>query len=212
MLASDQSNKSMPFASVRGSSGSPGSNAPRANGRVSASATADSKTWFVLHKGTRHGPYTFAALENMAERGLVDPEAGVWCLGWAEWRIARNVPGLFEQAPEPDDFQENVEARVDDAADREGPGREAAEKVATAPPAPGLSAAPLPAPARESRRTGRGGGARLAVVCVLAVIMIVFGAGWAAISLDIIRVEFMPTGVAFLKQVEAMLAGTCAVR
>jgi hypothetical protein len=22
---------------------------------------------------------------------------GVWCLGWAEWRIAREVPGLFEQ-------------------------------------------------------------------------------------------------------------------
>jgi hypothetical protein len=179
---------------------------------VSASATAATKTWFVLHKGTRHGPYTFAALEKMAETGLVDPEAGVWCLGWAEWRIARNVPGLFEQAPEPDDFEGNVELRVDDADDRERPGREASEKVATAPPPPGHPASPLPAPARKSERAGRRGGARLAVLCVLSVIMIVFGAGWAAISLDIIRVEFMPTGSALLKQVEAMLTGTCAVR
>jgi hypothetical protein len=35
---------------------------------------------------------------------------------------------------------------------------------------------------------------RLAILCVLAVIMITFGAGWAAISLDIIRVELMPPG------------------
>jgi hypothetical protein len=38
--------------------------------------------------------------------------------------------------------------------------------------------------------------------------MIVFGAGWAAISLDIIRVELMPPGAELLKQVEGMLART----
>jgi len=212
MLATEQSNKSKPFASVRGLSGNPGSNGTRANGRVAASATRDTKTWFVLRKGARHGPYTFAALENMAEKGLVDPESGVWCLGWAEWRIARNVPGLFEQDLEPDGFEEKIDAHLDGADDREAPDREgaAAEKAATAPPPPGLSGAPKPAPPRESKRAGRGGGARLAVLSVLSVLMIVVGAGWAAISFDIIRVEFMPTGAALLKQVQGMLAGTCA--
>jgi GYF domain 2 len=60
------------------------------------SATQDAKIWFVSFKGKRYGPYTFSALVHDAARGLVDRDAGVWCLGWAEWRIARNVPGLFE--------------------------------------------------------------------------------------------------------------------
>jgi hypothetical protein len=166
----------------------------------------------VLRKGTRHGPYTFAALENMAEKGLVDPESGVWCLGWSEWRIARNVPGLFEQEAEPDDFEGKFDARADDVDDREARDRDraAAEKTATAPPPSRPSAGPIPTPSRESQRARRGGGARLAVLSVLIVLMIVAGAGWAAIAFDIIRVEFMPTGAALLKQVQGMLAGTCA--
>jgi hypothetical protein len=87
-------------------------------------------------------------------RGLVDRGAGVWCLGWAEWRIARNVPELFEPEPETKSIG-----------------------------APGLLSEPEP--------TGHDGGVRLAIVCVLAVLLILLGAGWAAILLGIIRVTFM---------------------
>src|SRR5271170_4587839 len=91
------------------------------------SAIQDDKNWFVLLRGKRYGPYTFAALAHAADRGVVDPEAGVWCLGWDEWRIARNVPGLFKPAPEPepepepDDLVEDVDAFEEDADDREEP-------------------------------------------------------------------------------------------
>ena len=81
------------------------------------SATQDAKNWFVLLKGKRYGPYTFAALAHAAEKGVVDPEAGVWCLGWAEWRIARNVPGLFK--PGPDDLEEDADEAEEYADDRE---------------------------------------------------------------------------------------------
>ena len=70
------------------------------------SASQDAKNWFVLLRGKRYGPYTFAALVHAAERGVVDKEAGVWCLGWTEWRIARNVPGLFAPEPEPETEEE----------------------------------------------------------------------------------------------------------
>src|ERR1700693_5008273 len=85
------------------------------------SAIQDDKNWFVLLRGKRYGPYTFAALAHAADRGVVDPEAGVWCLGWDEWRIARNVPGLFkpepepEPEPEPDDLDDEVDAFEEDA-------------------------------------------------------------------------------------------------
>jgi GYF domain 2 len=230
------------------------------------SAIQDDKNWFVLLRGKRYGPYTFAALAHAADRGVVDPEAGVWCLGWDEWRIARNVPGLFkpepepEPEPEPDDldaFEEDAgdreESRMepeDDLVDEEGRGqaddrnavaaeedepdsvessstdsRPAQSKTAEIKPSvahgrlsggdlhargptadtadikldeassfslsagPRMSmseAAPEPEPARN------GGGVRLAVISVLACLVILFGTGWAAISLGIIRVEFMP--------------------
>ena len=76
---------------------------PGPRGRMSA--IQDDKNWFVLLRGKRYGPYTFAALAHAADRGVVDPEAGVWCLGWDEWRIARNVPGLFKPEPEPEPQQ-----------------------------------------------------------------------------------------------------------
>jgi GYF domain 2 len=230
------------------------------------SAIQDDKNWFVLLRGKRYGPYTFAALAHAADRGVVDPEAGVWCLGWDEWRIARNVPGLFkpepepEPEPEPDDldaFEEDADDREEspigqedelvdeedrvEANDRdadateedeldsaEGSSKEsrsAQSKTAESKPLValgrlsggdlhargptadtadikldeassfGLSAGPRmsmseappePEPARN------GGGVRLAVISVLACLVILFGTGWAAISLGIIRVEFMP--------------------
>jgi hypothetical protein len=144
----------------------------------------------------------------MAEIGLIDAEAGVWCAGWAKWRTACNVPGLSKR--ESDGLDEDVEARENDAEGREAPnpGREAAEKAETL----GHSAGPKSSPLHKSKRGGHGGRVRLAILCVLAVVMITFGAGWAAISLDIIRVELMPPGEELLKQVEGMLAGTWAAR
>ena len=251
------------------------------------SAIQDDKNWFVLLRGKRYGPYTFAALAHAADRGVVDPEAGVWHLGWDEWRIARNVPGLFkpepepEPEPEPDDVDEEVDAFEEDADDREeslaeqedvvdaedraeaddrneetaeeeGPNsaesgaserrsterrstesRSAQSKTAEIKPlvahgrlsggdlhargpttdaadikpdegaSLGLTAGPrmsmaeaAPAPARN------GGGVRLAILSVLACLVILFGTGWAAILLGIIRVEFMPA------QSEARLPAT----
>ncbi len=226
------------------------------------SAPQDAKNWFVLLKGKRYGPYTFAALAHAAEKGVVDPEAGVWCLGWAEWRIARNVPGLFAEEPEPaaDDHEEDADSveeyadehveseREEDHRDDEddlddeddhdeedrrdqGNRRDAIAAMApnavaasrlTAAPARVVETSDLRAPSRDTNETaikpdeapslglsagprmsvstlapepeagGRGGGVRLAVLSVLAVLVILSGAGWAAITLGIMRVEFMP--------------------
>jgi hypothetical protein len=224
------------------------------------SATQDDKNWFVLLRGKRYGPYTFAALAQAADRGVVDREAGVWCLGWDEWRIARNVPGLFKPEPEPepesepeyvdegaDTFEDSADDREESHAEQEdlvdeqdpveadesnevaaeeaeptgtaedrsaeskplvaparlsgadlrarGPTAETADPEVDEAPSLGLTAgermsmseAPSePAPARN------GGGVRLAVLSVLACLVILSGIGWAAISLGIIRVEFMP--------------------
>jgi GYF domain 2 len=109
------------------------------------SATQDDKTWFVLLKGKRYGPYTFASLLRAVERGVVDPGAGVWCLGWAEWRIAREVPGLFEQeqmpaagdqgedvdSPEEEGYRDEQDDRDEENRDElDDRGEDAAEKVA----------------------------------------------------------------------------------
>jgi GYF domain 2 len=79
------------------------------------SATQDAKNWFVLLKGKRYGPYTFAAIVQAAEKGVVDHDAGVWCLGWDEWRIARDVPGLFKDEPASEVTKEDVDAPAADA-------------------------------------------------------------------------------------------------
>jgi hypothetical protein len=238
------------------------------------SATQDDKNWFVLLRGKRYGPYTFAALAHAADRGVVDPEAGVWCLGWDEWRIARNVPGLFkpEPEPEPDDLDEDVDAFAEDAHDREesraeqedlvdegdraddrdeddgaqhepaksaesksteskptesksaesksaqgkaaenkplvalgrlsgtdlhahGPIANAADIKLDEAPSLGLSAGARMSMSEASSAADPardGSGVRLAVLSVLACLVILFGTGWAAISLGLIRVEFMP--------------------
>jgi GYF domain 2 len=190
--------------------------ANRARGRMTA--TYDAKNWFVLVKGKQYGPYTYGGLVRAAARGIVDPKAGVWCVGWDEWRIARDVPGLFEQEPEliPDDQEEGIDSPEENDRSK------STEKVATAvtaatnpaaglrlvesavnaagshdkkEPAVKLDAVPSidvlapPAPALPQRKSpGHRGGVRLAVYSVLALLVILFGAGWAAISLGIIRV------------------------
>jgi GYF domain 2 len=206
MLASDQLKKSK--APVLQLSRNPGSSGDKPSGAMALSATRDAKIWFVLLKGQRYGPCTFTALVHVAEIGLVDAETGVWCLGWAEWRIARDVPGLFEQ--ESDDLDEDIEAReeVAEGSEDPNPDKEAAKKAGTAAPPLVHRAGPKPAPPHQSKRVSHGGRVRLVILCILAVIVIVFGAGWAAISLDIIRVELMPPGADLLKQVEGMLART----
>jgi len=81
-----------------------------------------------LLKGKRYGPYTLASLLRAAERGVVDPGAGVWRLGWAEWHIAREVSGLFEQEqmPAPGYQGEDV-----DSPNREGLARDVILSVLT---------------------------------------------------------------------------------
>jgi len=228
-------------------------------------ATLDAKDWFVLLRGRQYGPYTYAGLVRAAARGIVDPKAGVWCVGWDEWRIARDVPGLFEREPElvPHDQEEGFDSSEGDdrgkstakkgatavsaatkpvadrgslesavkapgsrdkteaAVDLDSPendrGKSTGKKGATAVSAatgpvaavraPGsrdkteaavelveapsidVSAGPPSALAPPQRKPpGHRGGARLAVYSVLAVLLILFGGGWAAISLGIIRV------------------------
>jgi hypothetical protein len=147
----------------------------------------------------------------MAEIGVVDAHTGVWCVGWAKWRAARSIPELPQQ--EPYDLNEDVETRADDAEGRKAPysGRETIERARSTAQPLGQAVNQTPPPAHESKRVRHGGRARLAVLCVLVVIIITLGVGWAAISLDIIRIELMPPGAELLKQVEATLAGTRAV-
>jgi len=100
-------------------SGNPGSNGDQADGHMATSA--DIKNWFALVRGQQYGPFTFASLVRAAGRGVFGPEAGVWCVGWAEWRIAGSVPGLFEQEPEPDGVEEAHRSKEhrEDKNDRE---------------------------------------------------------------------------------------------
>jgi hypothetical protein len=206
MLASEQSIKLMQFTLVPELSGNPGSNGDQADGHMATSA--DIKNWFALVRGQQYGPFTFASLVRAAGRGVFGPEAGVWCVGWAEWRIAGSVPGLFEQEPEPDGVEEAHRGKEHREDKNESDDHDEATPLRL------LAGPPISVsiPPREPKRAGRAKGVRLAVLCVLAVFVILFGAGWAAISLDIIRVELLPAGAELLKQVEVLLAGTLTER
>jgi GYF domain 2 len=162
------------------------------------SVTQDGENWFVLRKGKQSGPHTLAALLRAVEKGDVGPDAGIWCVGWAEWRIARDVPELFEQEPGPDLDEKDVDAPEkvpdQDPVDTPDHTREFATTLATkldeAAPIVLLTNQP------EHRQTEHGGGVRRRVMIsglsVLAVLVIAFSAVWAATSMGIIRVEFMP--------------------
>jgi GYF domain 2 len=151
------------------------------------SATQDDENWFVLRKGKRSGPHTLAALLRAVDKGIVGPEAGIWCVGWAEWRIARDVPELFGRGSDPD--LENSDAPEDqDPVETPDHIRDLITKLDEAPP--------ILASQQEHRETDYGGGLRRRVMIsglsVLAVLVIVFGSVWVATSMGIIRVEFMP--------------------
>jgi hypothetical protein len=110
-----------------------------------------------------------------------EPGSGV------SWRIARDVPGLFEQeqVPAPDHQEEDVDAPAEEddreaEDDRDEPderGEDTAEKVVS-----DSSAASEPLVGRN---------ARIVILSVLTVLVIVVGAGWTAIWLGFIRVIFM---------------------
>jgi uncharacterized protein DUF4339 len=168
-------------------------------------STNDGKHWFILLRGKRYGPYSFATLVKAAERGDVDPEAGVWCLGWAEWRAARDVPGLFAQGPERETPDDETPEEMANNRDEDDHDKRAAEKAAPDPPvhvsdrnelasklaeAPPLALWPTP-PKSEPSSHGRAN-VRIVFASILAVLVTVVGAAWAANSLGIIRVTFMP--------------------
>jgi GYF domain 2 len=75
------------------------------------------KHWFISLKGKRYGPYTFAALTEAADKGVIDADTNVWRLGWVKWHPARSVPGLLNDPSEQEDA-------VQDDSVREAPARQ----------------------------------------------------------------------------------------
>ena len=152
------------------------------------SAIEDDESWFVLRKGKRSGPHTLEALLRAVDKGIIGPEAGIWCVGWAEWRIARDVPELFGRGSDPD--LENSDSPEDqdpvETSDHIG---ELTAKLDEAPPL-------LLASQQEHRETDYDGGLRwrvmISCLSVIAVLVVVFGSVWVATLMGIIRVEFMP--------------------
>jgi hypothetical protein len=146
--------------------------------------TRDGKNWFVLLKGKRYGPYTFASLALAAESSVVGSGDGVWCVGWEDWRIARDVPGLFNQEAALEDQEEGVvsseeeDARHDEYRDELDDSSDDAQQEV----APHASAASEPSAAKN---------ARIVILSVLSVLVIIAAAVWTAISLGFLRVTFL---------------------
>jgi hypothetical protein len=153
------------------------------------SAIQDGRIWFVLREGKRYGPLTFEAVVEATEEGLLGPEALVWCLGWAEWRTARSVPGLFEEEPSDEEVveapEEIAEAHEADGSDRDDSdhGKDVAADIALARASAGAGR-----PQPEVPR----GRVRLAVLSIFSTLVIFFLAAWVAILLGIVRVQFLP--------------------
>jgi hypothetical protein len=154
------------------------------------SAIQDGQIWFVLREGKRYGPVTFKAVVEATEKGLLGPEALVWCLGWAEWRTAGSVPGLFEEEPSDEEIVEAPEEVADayevDGSDRDDAdhGKDVASDIALARASAGLGR-----PQPEVLR----GRVRLAVLSIFSTLVIFFLAAWVAILLGIVRVQFLPS-------------------
>lgn len=59
----------------------------------------ETTTWYVATRGEKKGPLTFAALEELVQRGeLVDTDL-VWSDGMTDWCAASAVRGLFPGPP-----------------------------------------------------------------------------------------------------------------
>ena len=78
--------------------------------------------WFISLNGKRYGPYTFAALSQAAAKGVIKADTNVWRLGWVKWHPADRVPGLIEQAADPEGLDpitgEGDEQHRDDPSQR----------------------------------------------------------------------------------------------
>jgi hypothetical protein len=78
--------------------------------------------WFISLHGKRYGPYTFAALSQAAAKGVIKADTNVWRLGWVKWHPADRVPGLIEQAADPEGLDpitgEGDEQHRDDPSER----------------------------------------------------------------------------------------------
>lgn len=66
------------------------SHLPREAWHLSSSAQ-----WFMGHQGRRLGPYRFASLRQLAERGKLKPNHLVWTEGMAGWKRADAIEGLL---------------------------------------------------------------------------------------------------------------------
>ena len=179
------------------------------------STDKDEKDCFVLIRGKRYGPYSFATLEKAAEKGDIDPQSGVWCSGWPQWRVAREVAGLFGEQPEsvvphepkessahrdePDDNagRQAGLSEAESAADRSiGPNyrQELAAKLGQAPPLALWPPPPkfVPPPPKFVPPRNVRAKVRIVVLFSLAALVVVIGATWVAASLGVIVVEFLP--------------------
>jgi hypothetical protein len=103
------------------------------------SAAQEAKVWFVLLEQKQRGPFTFTNLVQAAESGWLDLGDHVCRLDWTEWRLARDVHGLFTGKPESEvaesaqdtDF-EDAPGRDDQLMEDRGKDVRAAAKKATA--------------------------------------------------------------------------------
>jgi membrane protease subunit (stomatin/prohibitin family) len=53
---------------------------------------APAAIWFLAEQGRSLGPFSAAQLAEMAARGQLRRESHVWRAGFAEWRVASEVP------------------------------------------------------------------------------------------------------------------------
>jgi hypothetical protein len=172
------------------------------------SPTQEPKIWFTLLEGEQHGPYTFTAVVQAAESGRLDLEDHVCRLGWGEWRIARDVPGLFKQEPEPaavdqeqnsrekgdgyfdDPLEQDIGNLDDSRAEDDGNLVERAQDGGNLD-----DYAPTGNLKKDDRDTVRKaavhGNVWIVMFSVLAVLVVLFGAGWIATLLGLIRVTLL---------------------
>ena len=55
--------------------------------------------WYYVHGGDRQGPVDRESLDSLVRSGGLSPDDLVWGEGMADWKPAREVPGLFGAAP-----------------------------------------------------------------------------------------------------------------
>ncbi len=160
----------------------------------------DDKTWFVALNGKRYGPFTFAALMQAAATGVIDADTGVWRLGWVKWHAARRVPGLVAaSAADRHEMPPAAESAV--AADSVNASMAASGIVGEQllkPDVPAVAPTNVPRvlpPTRDgyevmpSAHRGNRRGAEFTALAVVAVALLVAGAGWGALKFGLLDPE-----------------------